>query len=179
MSFILGKKFKMSQIWQDKKVIPVTVIKAEPNTISLVRVPEKDGYSAVQVQLGKARKEFKGTGELKKGDTIDVSAFKEGDVVRVSAFTKGRGFQGVVKRHGFGGGPKTHGQKNRYRMPGSIGNTTPQRVIPGRRMAGHMGVERVTIKNLKIVGVDKERSLLMVKGAVPGMRGSLLEIETR
>ena len=177
--FILGKKHNMSQVWKDKKVIPVTVIKAEPNTVSLLRTAERDGYAAVQVQLGKARKEFKGeVKELKQGDTLDVSVFKEGDTVRVSAITKGRGFQGVVKRHGFSGGPKTHGQKNRHRAPGSIGNTTPQRVIPGRRMAGHMGVDRVTIKNLKVVSVDKEKNLLFIKGAVPGARGGLVEIST-
>ena len=177
MTFLLGRKFKMNQIWKEKKVIPVTVIKAEPNMVSLVREHARDGYAAVQVQLGKARKEFPAEGgALKKGDTLDVSVFKEGDVVRVSAITKGRGFQGVVKRHGFSGGPKTHGQKNRHRAPGSIGNTTPQRVIPGRRMAGHMGVDRVTIKNLQVVGVDKEKNLLLVKGAVPGARGGLIEI---
>jgi len=100
----------------------------------------------------------------------------EGDTVRVSGVMKGRGFQGVVKRHGFGGGPKTHGQKNRFRAGGSIGSTAPQRVTPGRRMAGHMGDERVTVKNLKVVGVDKENNLLFLKGAVPGARGGVLEI---
>lgn len=175
----MGRKYKMSQIWKENQVVPVTVIKAEPNMVSLVRIPEKDGYSAAQIQLGNACKEFrvKEGIEIKRGDSLDVSVFKEGDMVRVSAITKGRGYQGVVKRHGFSGGPKTHGQKNRHRAPGSIGNTTPQRVIPGRRMAGHMGVDRVTIKNLKIAGVDKEQNLLLVKGAVPGARGGLVEIE--
>jgi large subunit ribosomal protein L3 len=106
-----------------------------------------------------------------------VSVFAEGDSVRVSGTTKGRGFQGVVKRHGFSGGPKTHGQKNRFRAGGSIGSTAPQRVTPGRRMAGHMGNERVTLKNLKVVGVDKENGLMFLKGAVPGARGGLLEIQ--
>lgn len=181
--FILGKKLKMSQIWQDKAVIPVSVIEALPNVISLVRTKEKDGYEAVQLSVGKVKREFrfgkygiKGNSELKKGDKIDVSFFAEGDLVRVSGFSKGRGFQGVVKRHGFAGGPKTHGQKNRFRAPGSIGSTAFQRVVPGRKMAGHMGNERVTIKNLKVVGVDKEKNLLMIRGAVPGPRGAILEI---
>jgi large subunit ribosomal protein L3 len=180
---ILGKKFKMTQIWKDNAVIPVTVIKAEPNKISLVRSKDKDGYEAVQVALGKKKKEFRNRisspidmGQFNVGGEVAVDAFKEGDIVRVSGITKGRGFQGVVKRHGFHGGPKTHGQKNRFRAGGSIGSTAPQRVTPGRRMAGHMGTDRVTVKNLKIVGVDKENNLLFVRGAVPGARGGLLEI---
>ncbi|MBI2888351.1 MAG: 50S ribosomal protein L3 [Candidatus Liptonbacteria bacterium] len=187
--FILGKKLKMDQIWKDKKVIPVTVIKAAPNTVSLMRTAAKDGYEAVQLALGKYKREFSTKGgfasggkvpaefPFKKGDVVTVGAFSEGDMVRVSGTTKGRGFQGVVKRHGFSGGPKTHGQKNRHRMPGSIGNTTPQRVIPGRRMAGHMGVDRVTVKNLVVAGVDKEKNILLLRGAVPGARGGFLEIE--
>lgn len=106
----------------------------------------------------------------------DLSAVKENDMVHVSGITKGKGFQGVVKRHGFSGGPKTHGQKNRHRAPGSIGNTTPQRVIPGRRMAGHMGVERATIKNLEIVDVDPEKKILTVHGAIPGNNKGKIEI---
>lgn len=169
----------MTQIWKDDKtVVPVTVVKAEPNKVSLVRTKEKDGYEAVQVALGKTKREFRtvDNAQPKVGDEITVDVFKEGDFVRVSGTTKGRGFQGVVKRHGFGGGPKTHGQKNRFRAGGSIGSTAPQRVTPGRRMAGHMGDERVTIKNLKVVGVDKENGFLFLKGAVPGARGGLLEI---
>lgn len=106
----------------------------------------------------------------------DVSVLKSGDLLKVSGITKGKGFQGVVKRHGFHGGPKTHGQKNRHRGPGSIGNTTPQRVIPGRRMAGHMGAERVTVKNLKLVDVNTDQKLLMIKGAIPGNNGGKIEI---
>lgn len=112
---------------------------------------------------------------LIKGELKDVQ-LKEGDLVKVSGITKGHGFQGVVKRHGFAGGPKTHGQKNRLRMPGSIGNTTPQRVIPGRRMAGHMGVEKVTVKNLKIVKIEADNKKLFLKGAVPGNNGGQIEI---
>ncbi len=180
MPFILGKKLKMSQIWQDEKVIPVTLIKVVPNKVAMVRTSEKDGYEAVQISDGKNKKEFKGleAKELKTGDQIDLSFFKEGSLVKITGLTKGRGFQGVVKRHGFGGGPKTHGQKNRYRAPGSIGSTAFQRVVPGRRMAGHMGQEKVTVKNLKIAAIDKENNVLMVKGAVPGSIGTLLAIKT-
>lgn len=181
--FILGKKLKMAQIWKGDKVVPVTVVVAEPNKVSLVRTKERDGYEAVQVALRKTKREARNKGqktwdmgEMKVGDVIDVSMFAEGDVVRVSGMTKGRGFQGVVKRHGFHGGPKSHGQKNRYRAPGSIGSTAFQRVVPGRRMAGHMGSDRVTVKGLEIAGVDKEKNLLFIKGVVPGARGGMLEI---
>jgi len=177
MAFILGKKLKMTQIWKDGKVVPVTVIVAEPNKVSIVRTKEKDGYDAVQVALARTKREFKAnSSEFKVGDTVDISGFSEGDKVRVSGTTKGRGFQGVVKRHGFGGGPKTHGQKNRHRAPGSIGSTAFQRVVKGRRMAGHMGVDRVTIKNLEIAGIDKEKNLIFLRGAVPGMNRTMVEI---
>lgn len=177
MNALLGKKMKMSQIWKDQTVVPVTVIKAEPNEIVLMRTKEKNGYEAVQLKLGKVLKEFKNNPkELEVGSKFDVSIFKEGDKVSVCGITKGRGFQGVVKRHGFGGGPKTRGQKNRWRAPGSIGSTAPQRVFPGRRMAGHMGVDRVTVKNLVVALVDEEKNLLMLRGAVPGRIGGLLEI---
>jgi large subunit ribosomal protein L3 len=179
MTFLLGKKVKMSQIWKDDKIIPVTIIEALPNKVSLRRTLGRDGYEAVQIMAGRSKKEFRVTAEnqLKENDIIAVSIFAENDSVRVSGETKGRGFQGVVKRHGFHGGPKTHGQKNRWRAPGSIGSTAPQRVVPGRRMAGHMGTNRVTIKNLKVVGVDPEKHLLFLCGAVPGARGALLQIQ--
>jgi len=201
MAFILGKKLKMTQIWSDGKVIPVTLVQAGPVTVTQIRTKEKDGYEAIQVGFDPTKKKLnkpmkghlKNLGNfrylrefkfpisnfqlpIKVGDILDVSQFKEGDKVKVSGLSKGRGFQGVVKRHGFGGGPKTHGQKDRLRAPGSIGATAPQRVMPNRKMAGHMGQERVTIKNLEIVGIDKENNILMIKGAVPGMRGTLLEI---
>lgn len=136
---IIGTKLKMSQIWKEEKVIPVTPIKV---------TDEKS----------------------------DLSAVKEGSLVKVSGITKGHGFQGVVKRHSFRGGPKTHGQKNRLRAPGSIGSTAPQRVVPGRKMAGHMGVVRVTIKNLEIAKVDSENKMIFVKGGVPGTIKGRLEI---
>lgn len=182
MSFILGKKLKMTQVWKGDVVVPVTVVAADPNKVSLIRTKERDGYEAVQVAHGRTKVEFRSKNgtlkmdDFKEGGEVTVEAFKEGDIVRVSGLTKGRGFQGVVKRHGFHGGPKTHGQKNRYRAPGSIGSTAFQRVVPGRRMAGHMGTERVTVKNLKVVGVDVEKNLIFLKGAVPGARGGLLEI---
>ncbi len=192
----------MTQIWKnvdvktvkDKKVvlvpmlkvIPVTVIHAQPNKVSIVRTKERDGYEAVQVSLGKKKIEFRDRpasavkiADFKLGDMVTVDSFKEGDKVRVSGLNKGRGFQGVVKRHRFAGGPKTHGQKNRHRAPGSIGSTAFQRVVPGRRMAGHMGMERVTIKNLTVAEVDKEKNLIYLKGAVPGMKGVMVELRSK
>lgn len=194
----------MSQIWKNDKAIPVTLIQAGPAKITQIRTKEKDGYSAVQIgfdatkkrlnkplqghlkDLGnfKYLKEFKPTTNdqepttYKIGDELNVNQFQEGAKVKISGLDKGRGFQGVVKRHGFHGGPQTHGQKNRLRAPGSIGSTAPQRVIKGRKMAGHMGQERTSVKNLEIVGIDKDKNILMVKGAVPGARGTLLEIIT-
>ena len=192
----------MTQIWKDDKIIPVTLVQAGPITITQIKLKDKDKYEAVQVgfdatkkklnkplkghlkKLGNFRhlKEFKPTTNnqqpttYKVGDVLTVEQFQEGDIVKVSGITKGKGFQGVVKRHGFHGGPKTHGQKNRLRAPGSIGSTAPQRVMPGRRMAGRMGGARVTIKSSKVAGIDKEKNILMLKGAVPGRRGTLLEI---
>ena len=182
--FILGKKLKMTQIWKENVVVPVTVIHAEPNRVSLVRTISRDGYEAAQMSLGKTKREYRNKGNqtsdliknAKVGDTVNVSVFKEGDIVKVSGVMKGRGFQGGVKRHGFHGGPKTHGQKNRFRAPGSIGSTAPQRVTPGRKMAGHMGDTRITTKNLVVAGVDAEKNLILIRGAVPGARGGLIEI---
>ncbi len=187
----------MSQIWKDDKVFPITLVQAGPITITQIRTKEKDGYNAVQVgfeptkkslnkpmkghlkDLGNFRylKEFRvNKDEYKIGDALDIGQFQEGDKIKVSGINKGRGFQGVVKRHGFHGGPKTHGQKNRLRAPGSIGATAPQRVMPHRKLPGRMGQERNTIKNLEVVNIDKEKNILAVKGAVPGVKGTLLEI---
>lgn len=179
MAYILGKKVKMTQVWKGDKLVPVTVIQADPNEVAIVRTSERDGYDAVQLKLGRNRCEFLGETTLKLGDKIDVSTFKEGDMVKVSGLTKGRGFQGVVKRHGFGGGPQTHGQKNRLRAPGSIGSTAPQRVWPGRRMAGHMGQERVSLLNLEVAEINTEENTISLKGAVPGGRGTVLEIRSK
>jgi large subunit ribosomal protein L3 len=178
MSFILGKKLRMSQVWEGETVVPVTLVKAIPNTITQVRTKDKDGYTAVQVSLGRTKREFRvdDTAAHEKGAEITVNEFKPGDKVRVSGLMKGRGFAGVVKRHGFHGGPATHGQKNRLRAPGSIGSTAPQRVVPGRKMAGHMGNSRVTILNLRIVQVDPVENLLYIEGGLPGAPGTLLQI---
>jgi large subunit ribosomal protein L3 len=195
---MIGKKLKMSQIWKGEEVIPVTLIQAGPIAVTQLRTSEKDKYEAIQVGFEhgskkiskplaghlKGLKNFRFLKEFrlnektdcKVGDMLDISQFAEGDKVVVSGLDKGRGFQGTVKRHGFHGGPKTHGQKDRLRAPGSIGSTAPQRVMPGRKMAGRMGQSRKTVKNLEIISIDKENNILAVKGAVPGMRGTLLEI---
>jgi len=181
MSFILGKKLQMSQVWEGDSVTAVTLIKVVPNTITQVRTKDIDGYSAVQVSLGKTKREFRmpDVTSFTKGDAVTLETFKEGDKVLVSGLMKGRGFAGVVKRYNFKGGPATHGQKNRHRAPGSIGSTAPQRVVPGRRMAGHMGDTRITVLNLRVVKIDPEQNILMLEGAVPGARGNVLEISTR
>ena len=197
MKFILAKKVKMTQIWKGDKQVQVTVVQAGPVTVTQLRNLDKDGYEAVQVGFEKSAKpankplaghlkdlgnfktvkEFRVVGtNVNVGDEIAVDQFEEGDKVKVSGLSKGRGFQGGVKRHGFAGGPKTHGQKNRHRAPGSIGSTAPQRVLPGLKMAGRMGQERFSIKNLEIAAIDKEHNLLMIKGAVPGMRGTIIEV---
>ena len=194
----------MSQIFrEDGKVEPVTLIKAGPAVVVQVKNGESDGYDAVQLGFGekkaknikKAQKgHFKNFGNFRfirefrypekpeslpaVGDKIDVSGFRPGDLVKISGLSKGKGFQGTVKRHGFRGGPATHGQKHRLRAPGSIGATTPQHVLKGKRMAGRMGGDRVTVKNLEIVEVDAMNNLLAIKGAVPGRRGALLEIRS-
>jgi large subunit ribosomal protein L3 len=179
--FILGKKIKMTQFFDEKgNVHPATLVLAEPNKIGLIRTKEKDGYEAVQAVLAKIKSEFRidGVEKFKKGDELDVSVFAEGDKVKISGISKGKGFQGVVKRHGFHGGPRTHGQKHSEREPGSIGATGPQRVFKGKKMAGRMGGDRITIKNLKILKVDKENNQLLVSGAVPGRKGTPLEIRS-
>lgn len=202
MNFILGKKIGMSRIFdQEGKAVPITLIEAGPVFVTQIKSKESDKYEAVQVGFANKKKptkalrghikkanikeaprwlkEFNLEGEgknLKLGDKLDVSGFKVGQKVTISGVSKGKGFQGVVKRHGFKGGPASHGQKHSLREPGSIGATGPQRVFKGTRMAGRMGGERVTVKNLKIARVDPEFNLLAVKGAVPGAKGQLLEI---
>ncbi len=191
MAFLVAKKIKMDQLWNENgTVIPVTVLSAGPVVVTQIKTAEKDGYEAFQVgydntakhltksvaghlkDLGKFRvlREFKKNGNesYAVGDTITVSAFAPGDTVRVTGTEKGRGFQGVVKRHGFHGGPKTHGQKNRHRAPGSLGPTAPQRVVPGKKMAGRMGGDTVTVRNVPVVAVDVEKNLLFLKGPIPG-----------
>lgn len=197
--FMLAQKIQMSQIFDEAgNVIPVTVLRAGPVTVNQVREKNKDGYEALVVGFGEKKeknikkpqrvqmkdlgnfrwlKEFRTSpGDLKRGDKIGVSIFKEGEIVKVSGSSKGKGFQGVVKRHGFAGGPRTHGQKHSEREPGSIGATWPQRVLKGKKMPGRMGGGRITVSNLKILKIEPDKNLLYIKGAVPGARGSLLEI---
>lgn len=173
----------MTQVWQDEKVKPVTVIKAEPNTVALLRSEDKHGYQAVQLQVkspvgkGQTLREFRVTpGELKVGDIIDVSVFAVGDKVKVTGISKGKGFQGVVKRHGFSGAPKSHGTKDQLRAPGSIGAGGIQRVFKGTRMAGRTGGDTVSVKNLKVVSIDKENNTISLGGAVPGAASGLIII---
>jgi large subunit ribosomal protein L3 len=200
MKFILGEKIAMSQIFdKEGRVVPVTLVKVVPNTVLQVKEKEKDGYEALQLATGERKeknikkpprghfknlgnfryvKEFRARDGVKaqRGDKVDVSVFAEGDLVKVSGVSKAKGFQGVVKRHGFHGAPATHGTKHAHRQPGSIGATWPQRVIKGMRMAGRMGGGRISVKNLQIAKVDAENNLLAIKGALPGKRGTLLEI---
>ncbi len=185
---------------EDGKVVPVTIVSAGPTVVTQVKTKEKDGYSAVQVGYGakhaknvnKAQKgHFKDLGnfrfvrefapdqdlDCKVGDTFTADQlFAVGDKVVVSGISKGKGFQGVVKRHGFAGGPRTHGQKHSEREPGSIGGGLRTHVPKGMRMAGRMGSDRITQKNLEVVFVDKDNNVMLLKGAVPGVRGSLIEI---
>ena len=196
---ILGKKLGMTQLFrEDGKMEPVTAVQAGPCTVIQVKTSAKDGYNAVQVGFGEAKKlkspekgHLKGLGQFrylrefrvgeketaKEGDKLDVSVFKIGDKIDVTGISKSKGFAGVVKRHGFAGGPKTHGQSDRLRHPGAIGSTTyPGRVWKGLRMAGRMGADQVTVRGLEVRGADTERNLLLVKGAVPGSKNGLLLI---
>jgi len=194
MKFIIGQKLEMSQMFtEDGKVVPVTLVEAGPCQVVQVKTKEKDGYQAVQLGFKKIEKkkkitktmkgkEFKHLRELrdgqdyKLGDKIDVSVFNEGDEVKISGISKGKGFQGGVKRWGFSGRGASHGVKHEARTLGSVGSAFPQRVIKGRKMPGRTGFRRVTVKNLEVVKVDKDNNILAVKGAVPGRRGTLLEI---
>jgi large subunit ribosomal protein L3 len=197
MKFILGKKIKTSQIFDEKgNVIPVTLIEAGPCVVTQIKTKDKDGYEAVQIGFIKKEKNIKKTekgkefkylreervkdsedlSKYKPGDIIDVSIFKEGDKVKVSGISKGKGFQGGVKRWGFAGKSSSHGVKHEHRTIGSIGGRYPQRVIKGKKMPGRTGGERVTVRNIQIVKIDKDNNLIAIKGAVPGPNGSLLEI---
>ena len=172
----------MTQVWEGNSVTPVTRLDVPETTVSQVRTADKDGYSAIQFDNGTRKREFRtdDASTYEVGASVSLDAFKPGDIVDVVGYSKGRGFQGVVKRHGFGGvGMASHGQKNRQRHPGSIGSTAPQRVVPGRKMAGRMGNERNTIKGLRVVRVDADARAIYVKGAVPGARGALIEVTKR
>jgi large subunit ribosomal protein L3 len=182
--FILGKKLGMTTIYSnEREANHVTLVECS-SLVSLIRTVEKDGYGAVQVTIEKTKKrktarEFRvAKTELKAGDKLGVDIFALGDKVKVSGITKAKGFQGGVKRHGFSGSMKTHGHKHDLRAPGSIGATTPQHVVKGKRMAGRMGGVQATSQNLKVVYIDKEKNIIGVKGAVPGVVGRVVEIFT-
>jgi len=186
-------------------VVPLTLIEAGPCRVTQIKKREKDKYEAIQFGFEKLRKangeprrtikktmkgkEFRYLREIRDnelainnyelGGKIDVAIFKEGDKVSVSGISKGKGFAGGVKRWGFHGKNTTHGTKHEVRTPGSVGSRTPSRVVKGRKMPGRMGGERVTVKNLKVIKIDKENNLLAVKGAIPGRRGTLLEIKSQ
>jgi large subunit ribosomal protein L3 len=171
---ILGKKIGMTQVFRaDGQVVPVTLLKTGPCVVVQRKTPATDGYDAVQLGLRFLR-EFRlngGDGDLKLGDRVLADEFKPSDIVDVIGISKGRGFASLMKRHNFHGGPKSHGSMF-HRAPGSIGASSfPSRVFPGTRMAGHMGTQQVTIRNLEVVQVDAEDNVLMVKGAVPGPNG--------
>ncbi len=200
MKFILAKKLNMTQRFRpDGAVVPVTVVEAGPCTVTEVKTMERDGYSAVAVGFGTQKKMSKPVaGALKglppvrfirefrtpeaagllRGATITASVFAPGDQVSVIGTSKGKGFAGVVKRHHFHGHPASHGHKDQLRMPGSIGSKRQGPVEKGKRMAGRMGGDRVTVHGLEVIYVDTEKNLIEIKGAVPGARGSLLLIQS-
>jgi large subunit ribosomal protein L3 len=199
MKFILGRKLNMTQVFdKDGIVHPATIVDASNVVVTQVKTKENDGYTAVQVATGsknanRLNKSMKGhlkdlgafsdlrefrvdNPTQKVGDKVEIAQFQPGDVIEVSAITKGKGFQGVVKRHGFGGGPRSHGQKHSEREPGSIGGGLRNKVPKKMRMGGRMGSDRVTVKNLKVVHIDPATNTLYISGAIPGRRGTLVEI---
>lgn len=198
---LLGRKLGMVGVFDDQgRLHGATAIEVGPCTVTQVKADDTDGYTAVQIGFGEAKRvnkptaghlarsgaprlrhlaEFRtdGSTAYEPGQTIGVELFEAGDVVDVSAVSKGRGFQGGVKRHHFAGGPKTHGQSDRHRSPGSVGaGTSPGRVFKGTKMAGHMGSERITTRNLKIVAINAERHVVFVAGSVPGPKGALVHV---
>ena len=205
MKFILGTKAEMTQVYDaDGTASPATILKVSPATVTQVKTADTDGYDAIQIASGEQKeqrlnkadlghlggafkevKEFRPrankketTEGIEKGQTLDAGVFEPGDKVMVSSISKGKGFQGGVKRHGFKGGKKTHGNKHHERTPGSIGATGPGRVFKGTRMAGRMGADRVTVKNLTVLQVNPAENMLLIKGAIPGHRGSLVEVRS-
>ena len=198
MKFILAKKLEMSQVFRaDGSVVPVTLVQARPCVVTQVKNAETDGYESVQVgfmsakklnkpeaghlkdlQLVQVLREFRvEKPEMKRGDMIEATVFTAGDKIEVTGTSKGKGFQGVVKRHHFHGHPTSHGHKDQERMPGSIGAGGVQHVLKGMRMAGRMGTDIVTVKNLEVVEV-RDGGILAVKGAVPGARNAVIEIRS-
>jgi large subunit ribosomal protein L3 len=198
----LGRKIGMTQIFrEDGRVIPVTVIEAGPCVVTQVKTMQTDGYEAIQLGFGDVKRRNKpqaghlknsklsrylrevatdNTSEYEVGQTIGADIFEAGEKIDVIGKSKGRGFAGTMKRWNFGGGPRTHGQSDRARAPGSIGGgTTPGKVYKGLKMAGHMGNRRITVKGLEIVEVDTERNLLLIKGGIPGATNSLVQIRRK
>jgi len=196
---LLGQKLNMSQVFnEDGEITPVTLIKAGPCVVADFKNIEKHGYDAVVLGFGTSKKlskplkvylakrikqtprflkefPFKSDLDLKLGQEITVESFEVGDVVQVSGISKGKGFAGVIKRHGFHRGPETHGSDH-HRAPGSIGSMYPEHVRKGKRLPGRMGNDRVTVKNLVVAGIDLENNIIAISGAVPGARNSILEI---
>ena len=193
----------MTQVFDNEGVCrAATVLKVDPATVSQVKTVEKDGYAAVQLAFGEQKENRVNKAEkghfgaavaharefrprevydenidgVEKGATLDVTTFEPGDAIEVAAVSKGKGFQGVVKRHGFKGGRRSHGQKHSEREPGSIGATGVARVLKGTRMGGRMGSDRVTVRGLKVLQVNKDENILVVSGAVPGRKGTLVEV---
>lgn len=198
MQGIIGKKIGMTQLFlENGDCVPATAIEAGPCTVTQVKTTAHDGYEAVQLGFGESKRltkaqkghlkelgtfpvlhEFRSAGEASLGDRVEVTMLSEGDMVKISGRSKGRGFAGGVRRYHFRGGPKTHGQSDRHRAPGSVGaGTFPGRVLKGKKMAGHMGSRRVTALNLKVEMVDAERNILFVRGAVPGANGEVVIVE--
>jgi large subunit ribosomal protein L3 len=198
MKFQLAEKVEMTRGFDENgNAFALTILKAPGLTVTDILTKEKNGYEGVQTAMGEKKlsrsnkaeighfggkaykyvKEWRvNPGDLQKGASIAPDIFTKGDIVNVSGTTKAKGFQGAVKRHGFTGGWDQHGQKHSHREVGSIGATGPQRVFKGTRMAGRMGGDRVTVRNLEIFGVDTEKGIILIKGAVPGRRGTILEI---
>jgi large subunit ribosomal protein L3 len=204
MKTLYGIKMGMTRIFDEAgNMVPITVIKAEPHSVFDIKTIDKDGYNAARIAFGEIRKKLVNKpveGQFKKakleprryirevkmstaeeykvGETLTVKIFAPGEKVRITGISKGLGFQGTVRRHGFKGGSKTHGQSDRMRAPGSIGASSyPSRVWRGQRMSGHMGNETVTVKNLKINSIEPEHNLILVRGAVPGKPGGVLKID--
>ena len=194
MKFIVGTKEEMTQVFTEGgKVQPATIVKVSPLTVTQLKTAEKDGYAAIQFGFAEKKEKhinkaqqtkglFSGYIELRTdeapevGSVVNADTFAEGDVVTASGISKAKGFQGGVKRHGFHGGPRSHGQKHSHREPGSIGATGFGRVLKGLRMAGRMGGDRITVKNLKVLQVNTDAQIILISGAVPGRKGTVVEI---
>ena len=202
--FIIGKKIGMTQIFDEKgKVIPVTAIEAEPNTVTQIKTVDQDGYTAIQLGFGDVKETKLNKPELGKfkksklspkkhlrefrvdtvegvnvGDEVKADVFAQGDKVDIQGTSKGKGFQGVIKRHGQSRGPMGHGSMY-HRRPGSMGPTsTPGRVFKGKKLPGHMGSVTVTIQNLEVIKIDLDKNVILVKGSVPGAKGSILKVKS-